>query len=644
MASPLEVTIGMEKGFAARPGGAAVLRRLVDMGATSVETYVRWIDFEPEQGRWDWSVFDADLEALRAHGLRWVPFLIAGPWYATPEWFRRSEQSVFARCLEHGRETGTQSIWSPHLFPQVRRLMAAFATRYGVGGASESVESLLLGVTGDYGEAIFTVVGNWPGDYHGHAGYWCGDRYALADFRRWTQARYGDLAGLRQAWGDAPSSWDGLTPPSSPPQAPSPRAWLDFVEWYRGAMTAWAERWLVEARTRLPGSEIYLCTGGDMTPSHGSDFSEQCRVAAATGAGVRITNEGSDYVQNLMLTRLAASAARHHGGFFGFEPAATVNATGIAVREFNATGSGARQLHEYQGNVVAERGTDAVLVPGAAEAWQRGLPCLTRRHPRYEVALIHSLPDLALRQAGILGGALGLARTLRPVCDFEVLDDHLVAAGALQGLRAVFLAPARLWSAETLRRLQGFAAEGGVVVAAGVRPEALENAGGADAAAVLFGFGERAEEVFGISAVRPADGARTPEYAALPPLHLAHAYRDLDPAAVPLLRVRHTPASGQVPLVLWYRPWGRGAAVFHTGGLASGDDWMAVPGAAESIVRDLLQALPRALGLPEVEVATTRGVVETRTDDGVLGWNATGAAREWRGGELGAGGMGERRV
>jgi len=646
--APMEVTLGMEKGFAARPGGREVLRRLADMGATSVETYVRWIDFEPEAGRWDWSVFDADLEALQAHGLRWVPFLIAGPWYATPEWFRRGEKSVFARCLEHGRDTGTQSIWNPHLFAEVQRLMAAFAERYGRGDA---IESLLLGVTGDYGEAIFTVVGNWPGDYHGHPGYWCGDPYALADFRDWTRRRYGDLAGLRAAWGTAPASWEELTPPTSPahalaqpplaPQPPhTPSAWLDFVQWYRGAMTTWSAQWLQEARAHLPRTEIYLCTGGDMVPVHGSDFSEQCRVAAAAGAGVRITNEGSDYINNLMLTRLVASAARRYGAFYGFEPAAAVNAHGVAARQFNATGSGAIQLHEYQNNIVSERGPTAVPVPGSAEAWERGRPHLTRRRPEQEIALLHSLPDLTLRESGITGGALALARTLRPVCDFDVLDDHLVAEGALDGLKAAFLSPVRLWSADTLRHLQGFAQAGGIVVASSTRPQALD---GPNTAASLFGFGPQTDEICGISAVRAVEDAPLPTFAALRRQHLARAYTDLDADVVPLLRLAHTPADGRVPLVAWYRPWGRGAAVFYSGTFARGEDWMAVAGAGEALVRDILCALRRALGLEAVDVATSVGVYETHTTGGVLGWNTTDRPVAWRGGEIGPGEIAQRR-
>lgn len=632
----MEITVGMDKGFAHRPGGRAVLQRLAGLGVTSVETYVRWIDFEPEEGRLDWSVFDADLAALRECGLRWVPFLIGGPWYATPQWFRQGPRSVLARCLEHGRETGSQSIWNPHLPAEVRRIVGAFADRY----AGDAVESVLLGIAGDYGEAIQTVTGNWPGDYHGHGGYWCGDAYALDDFRAWLRARHGDADGLRRAWGEgAPGRWEDVRPPRAPSGC-GRRAWLDFVQWYREAMTAWAGRWMREVRAAMPAAEVYLCTGGDMLAAHGSDFSAQCRAAAEAGAGVRITNEGSDYVQNLMLTRLVPSACRTYGTFCGFEPAAAVTAQGVAARQFNAAGSGARQLHEYQNNIVAERGAEAREVPGATAAWRRGLPLVRPRRPRYEVAVVHSLPDLALREAGILGGALALARALRPWCDFEVLDDHLVEAGALGELKAAFLAPSRLWAEGTLERLRDFAAGGGIVVASAVPPAAVEGDGAG--AAALFGFGSDTEELTGISRVVAAPDAPMPAYAGKPPMHSARSYRGLAADTVPLLRLAHTPAVGGIPLAMWYRAVGRGAAVFYAGSFSRGEDWMAVQGAAEALLHDLLTALPAALGLAPVEVCEVPGVYETVLEDGRLGWNASDGEREWRGGLIGAGEIGER--
>ncbi len=602
------------------------------MGCTSVETYVRWSDVAPDPDRWDWSIFDADLEALIACGLRWVPFLIAGPWYATPTWFKEGPHDLRARCLEHDRTTGAQSIWNPNLFPEIQRLMAAFVDHYQ---AADAMESLLLGVTGDYGEAIYTVVGNWPGDYHGHAGYWCGDHQARADFRRWLEARYHTLESLGSVWKTpAPTTWASVQPPVSPQQAPSPLAWLDFVEWYRQAMTTWSAKWLTEARHQLPSTEVYLCTGGDMLPAHGSDFSEQCRIAARAGAGVRITNEGSDYVQNLMLTRLVATAGRLYGSFYGFEPAAAVDAVGVTARQFNAVSSGARQLHEYQTNIIREDHGQIQVVPGATDAWEHGQQHLVERKPRFQVGLLHSLIDLALRETGIVGDALPLARSLRQLCDFEVLDDHLMVRGAARSLMAVVLTPARLWDWLTFDALREFAERGGMVIAAGVHPKTLV---GWDKDGALFGFTPDTESIAGISAVRLVDGAPLPSYARVPALHMTQSYRDLDPAIVPLLALAHTPSHGGQPLVAWYRRWGRGATVFFAGRLSQGEGWMSVPGAPQALLTDFLTALPTALGMTPVSLMRTRGIYETYADDGTLAWNASDADTSWNGQTLAPG-------
>ena len=82
-------------------------------------------------------------------------------------------------------------------------------------------------------------------------------------------------------------------------------------------------------------------------PPHGSNFAEQCRVAAKHKAGVRITNEASNYALNFALTRWVASAGKHYGAYYGFEPAGGVDENGIVARIYNATASGANQLFDY---------------------------------------------------------------------------------------------------------------------------------------------------------------------------------------------------------------------------------------------------------------------------------------------------------
>jgi hypothetical protein len=293
------------------------------LGVTSVESYVDWAGVEPEPGRWDWSKWDAQVAILQQAGLKWTPFLIAGPAYATPLWFQNSPQSHVFRCLEHGQDSRVQSIFNPDLRPRVAAFLAAFAERYA---ASNVIENVLLGVTGIYGESIYPAgpEGGWTGkltgSYHNHHGWWAGDPLAGAAFRAAMKKQYGDIAALNAAWGTRYADFFEVAT-FLPAQAPGDRARADMAEWYQQAMTDWAAFWVAETRRVLPKTEIYLCTGGHGVPFLGADFTAQAKAIAPFGAGIRITNEGSDYAHNFQLTREVATATRLYQTFCGFEPA-----------------------------------------------------------------------------------------------------------------------------------------------------------------------------------------------------------------------------------------------------------------------------------------------------------------------------------
>ncbi len=371
----MELTLGND----ANATDAAIYKAL---SVTSVESYVDWAGVEPSEGHWDWSRWDEQVATLRKAGLKWVPFLIAGPAYATPLWFQNGPESRDFRCLEHQRESKVQSLFNPHLRRQIERFLAAFATRYRDSGV---IESVLLGITGIYGESIYPAgpEGGWTAaltnSYHNHGGWWAGDPMAVAAFRRAMQERYASIAALNRAWNARLRSFDEVKT-FLPSRATNDRARADFVEWYQSAMTEWAIFWVKAARAVFPKTEIYLCTGGDGNPMLGADFTEQTAAIAKLGAGVRITNEGSDYAANFTLTREVATATRLYHTFCGFEPASAVNAGGVVARIYNATASGARQLHEYAPNILGQASEPLANL-------RKYLPNLVPRRPRIQLAL-----------------------------------------------------------------------------------------------------------------------------------------------------------------------------------------------------------------------------------------------------------------
>jgi len=443
-------------------------RRYKSLGVTSIESYVTWESCERAgDGKWDFSAWDRTVKLLKENNLKWVPFLILGPAYSTPDWFRAGKEHFPCRCLEHGLDSKIESRWNPHLPGRIEQFISEFAKHYKNSGV---IESVLLGIQGDYGEAIYSVSGGgWtftiPGKYHNHAGYWCNDPYALTDFRTFIQKRYKHIAELNKIWGtsfkafnniDFTAIKDQITGFESPGQTANPQARrcrIDFIDWYRAAMTNWADWWIGTTRKYFPKTPIYLCTGGDAEPHHGSNFAEQTRVAAKHGAGIRITNEASDYKSNFAVTRWVASAAKHYGTYYGFEPAGQEDEKGIVARIYNATASGANQLHDYDGNVIKSQ--ERINVQ------QEHLKYLFHvTSPVVPVALWYPNVSLTLKW----GGYIEKAAQFRDYTDFDYIDESMLQTGALNEHRILVIIQGSILETTDAKRIADWIKKGGRVI------------------------------------------------------------------------------------------------------------------------------------------------------------------------------------
>jgi hypothetical protein len=448
----MELTFGVDA-----DGPQALLLRT--LGVTSIESYVTWQTVEDRgQDQWDWSHWDQQVDTLRRHGLKWVPFLVAGPGYATPKWYRESSRSVPYVCLEHGEASKIQSLWNPEFRPWIERFIKTFAERYRQGGM---IESVLLGVSGTYGETLYPSgpPEGWtyqiPGMFHNHRGWWAGDKFAAADFRRYLRGRYGEIAVLNRAWGTQHASFDVIAP-MLPEKAPSPVARLDVAQWYVQAMTDWAAFWVATTRKHFPNTPIYLCVGGAGEPELGADFSAQAKAIAPYGARIRITNEASNYPHNYVITREVATAGRAFGLDFGFEPAGHVSGPGNVARIYNATASGAIQLFCYHGNVLQE--------PEGMAHYMRYASFLQRRSPQVDAAVYLSKVSWALDEHS-QDRQFTAAREIRDRLDFEFLDPTTLATPLARRLRVLALPDAPYATADEIESLRQWIAAGGILVA-----------------------------------------------------------------------------------------------------------------------------------------------------------------------------------
>lgn len=433
----------------------AALPALKALGMTSHEGYVRWNLCEPRQGEYDWSVYDRCVALYKKFGVRWVPFLIAGSAYSLPDWYYKSPDWCGYICLEHGQQSDIDSLWNPALRGHVERFIRAFCEHYRDSGV---IESILLGVTGNFGEAIYpaTEGHGWTaavhGDYHSHPGFWAGDRHARASFQAWLKRKYQSPARLQAAWGQAPARFDDVQPLLRK-AAPNDRAWLDMVDWYVDSMNQWSRFWLTTTRKHFAGG-IYLCTGGHAPAEHGADFGMQCRLAAEISGGVRITNEASDEGHNFALTRWVAAAGRQYGAYFSFEPASRVTPEGIVARVYNASTSGAKGLHFYYPNISSS--------PEALASYRRSAGEFRQRRPLVEVAVFYPTTSIHL------GGHrfLPYAQKLRDYFDFDFQSESQIVDGGLARYHALVVLQGNVAEAETWNRIAAWVRAGGLLVVA----------------------------------------------------------------------------------------------------------------------------------------------------------------------------------
>jgi hypothetical protein len=446
----------------------SIARRYKSLGVTSVQSYVTWETCEKGgEGKWDWSKWDSVVSILKENNLKWVPFLILGPAYSTPGWFRAGKEHFPCCCLEHGQDSKIESLWNPYLSKWIDRFIEAFSVRYRDSGV---IESVLLGIQGDFGEAIYSVFGggwtfNIPGVYHNHPGYWCDDPYALDDFRDFSKQRYVSLDKLNGAWGtvfsnfnaiDFPGRKDELARFQKVVQSGAPmarRRWIDFIDWYRASMTDWADWWIGTTRKYFPDMPIYLCTGGDARPWHGSNFAEQTRVAAKHGAGIRITNEASDYKTNFSYTAWVASAGKHYNTYYGFEPAGEENEKGIIARIYNATATGANQLFDYPGNIFSS--------PSRIDVQQKHLKFLFHVDaPIVPVALWYPNVSLTLKW----GGYLERSAHFRDLADFDFMDETMLGTGALDRHKILVIIQGEIMETSDAIRIADWIKKGGQAI------------------------------------------------------------------------------------------------------------------------------------------------------------------------------------
>jgi len=431
------------------------------LGFTSIESYVTWKRLEPEQeGVFDFTFYDALALKLAEYDLKWFPLLIVGSGYALPDWFMASEENKGFVCLEHGIDNPVQSIWAETHKRHVTRVLQAFGKHYNGMGVLEGVR---LGPSGNYGESQYPAGGNWGPKgkaMHIHLGWWAGDEYGAADYRKFLKHKYGDLEALNKSWGTDFAAFDAVAP-RLPEHMLSLHERMDFTQWYTDSMSAWCEWWALEARRAMPETIIHQSAGGWGFREAGTDYTAQTKSMKLINGGIRLTNETDSLEQNIYATRLACTAARLYGVGLGFEPASSHTARGTVGRIFNTIAMNGDHFFTYHNNIIH--------TPLAIEKWLEFAPMFDQRQaPEIEVAVYYpetfnQIDDSAFRHL-YAWGFNPRAAAVRRAVEVDYLDERLIRDGYLDRYKVLVFAWGNITNADVLEKMDTWLRNGGTVI------------------------------------------------------------------------------------------------------------------------------------------------------------------------------------
>lgn len=450
--------------FLEAPPSVESQRHLKSLGMVANEDYVGWGAVEREPGQWSWKQHDAQEQIQHEAGLKYVVY----DWVQFPPvWLRdgQPEKRTLMRCLEHGQEANYLSIFDPRTIEWYDHFYKNLHDHFG--GKIDGVYACILG---PYGEGNYPLmVPDWVKMGHCHEGYWCGDAFAIKAFQSAMKQKYSRLARLNRAWGSDYRSFDEIRPPKeiadekfkpSPaafPTGEQKRRWLDFITWYHQAIIDFGGRSIQTVLKYFPAEKVRLKPGGNSGGLNPIAWGTYCPGYAKMARAYHIVLQPADCMGAVFGDKWVGTAYQFYGVKESTEPAGGLDARLFVRRMFSDVSCGAAQLFSYE-------------FENHAADIRKYVQLFTGKPGETEIAVY--CPTTLYRLGGKLQPTIEAGYPLRDLCEYDVLDELLIADGALttKRYRAFILFQADVVEQSILDKIDSFRRAGGKVIAVGEAP------------------------------------------------------------------------------------------------------------------------------------------------------------------------------
>lgn len=536
-----------------------------DLGVTMMQLDLPHVTTpEIDEGVWDWSKFDRWTQQYRQLGFQVMLF---PHWHWPPGWYIRKYGLEGSRCLEHDQQLPCFSVWDPATLPWYERCISAMAEHCcATHGAPEG---FFIGVHGDYGECMYPMGSTeelsdrfqferGESVAHGHLGFWCGDRFARADFPVYALEKYGSLDRLNRAWS---TRLDRIEDVSFPTRGECERrAWLDFDGWYSGAMTRFSGEVADLYRRYFPDSVLTLPLGGGVEPSeYGQDNTALVKAMRASHTSVRSTantclyrssefDRVGKFARSYAILKRIKTACIHYGLPMWLEPPYPPSRDALAVTAgiFECLSCGVsgcldwgrtfhRRQDQYRKFKGILRGAQAVV--DTAVYFPMSSHLLTGRTAQYGGNMPARFWD-------------GCA-ALRPYSDYNVLDERLIQDGALDAYRRLIVFEADVVESSTVEFISRWIDGGGSAVFAAT--ECMQTVeGDCEPLNRLLSVCDDRRVTHCTQDITLASHCAVDDLDVRALAAIESGWMDLDSAVTPLVMRGST-------VVAWQRDWGRGS-------------------------------------------------------------------------------------
>lgn len=437
------------------PNNRGVLNDTTLPGMTHIEFGIDWMLMEPEKDVWNVSELDEMFALAKKHNLK-VAVL---PSVTTPpEWVRHTAGYVPEMNASTGVPVQVFSPWAPGTYEAYDHIYSYLATHYG-----DRIDFVKFPME------VGMLVGDNPSGLLDDRVFWCGDRYARADYRDRMVAKYGTLAHLNTAWGTNFATPDEIAYPDVANRASQERRWVDFVTWYRDSATRGTVQLLKVMRKNFPTQPINIPMGyGSDNARDGCDRTGAVKAAAAfMPVIIRSTHSGfnrDQYPQAYWFYKRMEPTATRLGLGFGTEPPGGDFKYSEMRRElFDAASANVNFVFQYYQNyhVTMVKGD----TPRVIDDYKNVLRPFEKS--QVGIGILFPTTQMMLDLKGHPDGQLQFCSEARSHIDYDLVDENMIGWGDLAHYKVLIHTSGTIYAQGVLPAIAKWIAGGGLLVCRG---------------------------------------------------------------------------------------------------------------------------------------------------------------------------------